>query len=204
MNLRPTYMKFRRSGFACAAIIVLTIIGRAQTATVQQLSAFDYIPLQAGARHTYVAVFQRRDAVYPSKDVYSIITKSVKRDGNDVFYFVEETKQESTVQMLDVNMVGLGAYLKGTNGIYTYDCTWKQDLEKIPPKKPKLLLRSPLTVGETTKVMNDGRTNIYEYTVLGFEDVRVPAGVFPRACRCCIPEYPQRNWACRRSLQCAS
>jgi hypothetical protein len=60
-------------------------------------------------------VFQRRDAVFPSKEIYSIVTKSVKRDGRDVFYFVEEIKQESVVQMLDVNMVGLGGYSKGTD-----------------------------------------------------------------------------------------
>jgi hypothetical protein len=181
MKLRPTFMIRRRSVFACAAIIVFTVIGRAQTTTTQQISAFDYVPLEAGARQTYVAFFQKRDAVFPTKEVYSIVTKSVKKDGRDVFYFIEETKQQSTVQMLDVNMVGLGAYSRGIDGIYTYDCTWKQDLEKIPPKKPKLFLRSALTVGETIKVMNDGRTNAYEYTVLGFEDVRVPAGVFSRA-----------------------
>ncbi|HJP92890.1 MAG TPA: hypothetical protein VJ875_13110 [Pyrinomonadaceae bacterium] len=116
MNLRSTIVRLRRSSFACAAIIIFTVIGRAQTAT-QQISAFDYIPLEAGARHTYVAVFQRRDAVYPSRDVYSIVTKSVKRDGNDVFYFVEEGQEEKTVQMLDVNMVGLGAYSKQSDGI---------------------------------------------------------------------------------------
>lgn len=161
--------------------MVFAVIGCAQTAHTQQISAFEYIPLESGSRQTYVAVFQRRDAVVPSREVYSTLSKSVKKDGRDVFYFVEEAKQESTVQMLDVNMVGLGAYSKGPDGIYTYDCTWNQDLEKIPPKKPKLLLRSPLTVGETIKVMNDGRTNVYEYTVIGFEDVTVPAGVFPRA-----------------------
>jgi hypothetical protein len=174
-------MTLRHPVFSCIALIVLAVIGCAQTAYAQQINAFEYIPLAAGAKQTYVAVFQRRDAVFPSKEVYSIVTKSVKRDGRDVFYFVEEIKQESQVQMLDVNMVGLGAYSKGTDGLYTYDCTWKQDLEKIPPKKPKLFVRSPLTVGETVKVMNDGQTNAYEYTVIGFEDVTVPAGVFPRA-----------------------
>lgn len=174
-------MTLRHPVFSCIALVVFAVIGCAQTVHTQQISVFEYIPLEAGARHTYVAVFQRRDAVSPSKEVYSIVTKSVKRDGRDVFYFVEEIKQESTVQMLDVNMVGLGAYSRGTDAIYTYDCTWKQDLEKIPPKKPKLFLRTPLTIGETIKVMNDDQSNAYEYTVMGFEDITVPAGVFPRA-----------------------
>jgi hypothetical protein len=111
-------MTLRRLVFSCIAVIGFAAIGCAQTANTQQISAFEYIPLQAGARQTYVAMSQRRDAVFPSKEVYSIVTKSVKRDGRDVFYFVEEIKQESTVQMLDVNMVGLGAYSKGTDGIY--------------------------------------------------------------------------------------
>src|SRR5689334_21264358 len=144
-------MTLRRSVFVCAAIIVFTMIGRAQTGPTLQPNAFDYVPLESGARQTYVAVFQRRDARSLSRDVYSILTKSVKKDRTDIFYFVEEAKQGSTVQMLDVNMVGLGAYSRGSDGIYTYDCTWKEDLEKIPPKKPKLFLRSPLTIGQAIK-----------------------------------------------------
>jgi hypothetical protein len=37
----------------------------------------------------------------------------VVKGGTDVFYFVEEEKVNSTIQMLDVNMIGLGAYSKG-------------------------------------------------------------------------------------------
>lgn len=147
----------------------------------QRPSAFDYLPLQSGAKHTYAGVFQRRGSVTPSRDVYTIATKSVNKDGTDVYYFVEEEKGNATVQMLDVNMVGLGAYSKGPEGIYTYDCPWNQDLAKIPPKKPKLFMRSSLHVGDMLKVMSDDRSNAHEYTVLGFEDLTVPAGRFEKA-----------------------
>ena len=113
--------------------------------------------------------------------MYTIVTKSVIKDGTDVFYFVEEEKGNGTVQMLDVNMVGLGAYSKGPVGIYTYDCPWNQDLAKIPPKKPKLFIRSSLHIGDMLKVMSDDRSNAHEYTVLGFEDLTVPAGRFEKA-----------------------
>ena len=144
-------------------------------------SVFDYLPLQAEARHTYAAVYQRRDSVAQSRDVYTIVTKSLKRDGTEVFIFVEEEKETAAVQMLDVNMVGLGAYAKGPDGIYTYDCTWNQDLDKIPPKKPKLFLRSTLRVGDMLKIMSDDRSQAYEYTVIGFENLTVPAGRFEKA-----------------------
>lgn len=101
--------------------------------------------------------------------------------GADVFYFVEEEKSKDTVQGLDVNMIGLGAYSKGQEGIYTYDCPWNHDLAKIPPKRPKLFMRSSLRVGETIKIMSDDRSNAYEYSVLALEDLTVPAGRFEKA-----------------------
>lgn len=144
-------------------------------------SAFDYLPFHAGARYTWAGVYQRLGSETPSRDVYTIVTKSVSRDGTDVFYFVEEEKSKATVQGLDVNMIGLGAYSKGQEGIYTYDCPWNNDLAKIPPKKPKLFMRSSLRVGEVVKIMSDDRSNAYEYTVLAFEDLTVPAGRFEKA-----------------------
>ena len=144
-------------------------------------SAFDYLLLQADAKHTYAAVFNRRGSEIKSREVYTIATKSVVREGKEVFFFVEEGKDSAAVQMLDVNMVGLGAFSKGPDGIYTYDCTWNRDLDKIPPKKPKLLLRSTLRVGDMMKIMSDDKSQAYEYTVIGFEDLTVPAGRFENA-----------------------
>jgi hypothetical protein len=152
------------------------------TRSRQELAgAFDYVPLEEGARHTYAAIYQRRDSGAPARDVYTIATKKVIKNGTDVFYFVEEEKGNNTVQMLDVNMVGLGAYSKGSDGLYTYDCPWNQELAKIPPKKPELFLRSPLRIGDTLKIMSDDRSNAYEYTVLAFENLTVPAGQFQNA-----------------------
>lgn len=147
----------------------------------QAASVFDYLPLQAGASYTYAGVYQREDLATPAREVYTIVTKSVSRDGTDVFYFVDEQKSNATVQSLDVNMVGLGAYSKGPEGLYTYDCAWNQDLVKIPPKKPKLFIRAPLRIGDTVRIMSDDRSSAYEYRVLGFEALTVPAGRFERA-----------------------
>ncbi len=147
----------------------------------QTAPAFDYLPLKAGARYTYSGVYQRLDTGASVRDVFTLVTKTVIKDGTEVFYFVEEEKGNSTVQMLDVNMIGLGAYAKGPDGISTYDCPWNQDLAKIPPKKPTLFLRSSLRIGDTLKVMSDDRSNAYEYTVLAFENLTVPAGQFQDA-----------------------
>ena len=154
------------------------VISRGQQ---QPALAGDYLPLRAGAKHTYAGVYQRRDSETLSRDVYTILTKSVTKEGTDVFYFVEEEQSNATVQGLAVNMIGLGAYSKGPEGIYTYDCPWNQDLVKIPPKRPKLFMRSSLRLGDTVKIMSDDRSNAYEYTVLAFEDLTVPAGRFEKA-----------------------
>lgn len=147
----------------------------------QAASAFDYLPLQAGAKHTYAGLYQKLDSGTPAREVYTILTKSVVRDGTDVFYFVEEEKSNASIQGLDVNMIGLGAYSKGPEGIYTYDCPWNRELAKIPPKKPKLFMRSSLRIGDMVKIMSDDLSNAYEYTVLGFDDLTVPAGRFQKA-----------------------
>ena len=90
--------------------------GEVSRSQEQTASAFDYLPLQAGARYTYSGVYERRDTGASARDVFTFVTKGVIKDGTDVFYFVEEEKRNSAVQMLDVNMVGLGAYAKGPEG----------------------------------------------------------------------------------------
>lgn len=40
----------------------------------QAASAFDYLPLQAGAKYTWAAVYQRRGSETLSRDVYTIVT----------------------------------------------------------------------------------------------------------------------------------
>lgn len=143
-------------------------------------TAFDYIHLEANAKHTYVGVYRSPSSAVPLKQVYTVVTKQVSRDGTEVFFFVDVQDREPP-QMIDVNMVGLGAYSRKQDGIYTYDCHWDRDLARIPPKKPKLFLHSSLRLGDIVKVMSDDKSEAYEYTVLAFEELTVPAGRFTGA-----------------------
>jgi hypothetical protein len=144
--------------------------------------ASDYFPLTPTTQYTYQGQYEDLRLGRTVKQRYVVLTKGVKRAGSDVIYFIEKDSETGRlIDLIEPMMIGLGAYALGPDGIYTYDCGWLKDIDSIPPKKPKLFLRNPITVGETVKITTDTGDSIRLYTVLGFEPVTVPAGHFDGA-----------------------
>lgn len=150
--------------------------------------AADYIPLDGDMKYAYKASFQRVSTGEAATEKFSVISKNVIRGGKKITYFIEEQALNKDVAMLDVNMIGLGAYEKGPDGLYTYDCTWLKDLEKIPPKRPHLFLPNELTPGSSVRVVSDTGSQIFVFTVVGFERITVPAGVFEDALKVSVKQ----------------
>ncbi|HVG31012.1 MAG TPA: hypothetical protein VM864_14975 [Pyrinomonadaceae bacterium] len=160
-------------------LLVLAPLAAAVQPSTEQAS--DYFPLTANARYEYLASYRRLGSISETKDSYIIVSKRITAAGNEIFYFIEEGDEGRSVQGLDIHMFGLGALGKGSEGFYTYDVTWNHDLKNIPPQKPHLFLRSPIVIGDSIRIPSDDRSQIYVFTVEGFERIAVPAGSYEKA-----------------------
>jgi hypothetical protein len=158
-------------------LVVILFLIPACIASAQELkvSPAEYLPLKPDLKYVYQATIEGR-VIQPA---YSIVSKRIVRGTYDIIYFVEEQNEIKTSNPnIDLPMIGLGGYTTGVDGLYTFDCTWLADLQKIPPKKPHLFLRNPLKTEDEIKVMSDAGNQMTVFKVLGFEDVQVPAGTF--------------------------
>lgn len=112
-----------------------------------------------------------------------VVIKSTGAPGFEVFY--GHTKEDNGRWSISIGhtLPGLGVCRVTDQGIETANYYWLRELTTIQEREFQLLLRSPLTAGEVTKLSAYDGEQLITVTVMGFEDVSVPAGTFENCAR---------------------
>ena len=151
----------------------------------------DYFVMADNTRYVYAGVFMKDGKEF--RIDASVVCKKLNNDGSVLFYFIKEGEIGSN-SIIGTSGIGLGAYSAQSKGVFTYDAWWSQRLRAIKGSDAQLLLRSPLRVGDTNRIVGDGVSR--SITVAGFEDISVPAGDFKSALKVTIREghYESNAW----------
>ena len=148
-----------------------------------------YFPLIENSKYTYKGRFRGRG---DEKSI--IIVKRFIKNGVEYFYFVQEKDLGDAPAIIGSAMFGAGVYLKESNNLYTIECFWKWDLEKVTPSAKQIMLAFPLVKGDK-KTTSYGKERKVSFTFLGFEDVDIPAGQFDKCAKIMIEDkWPGKKY----------
>ena len=151
--------------------------------------AEDYFPLGAGMKYTYLGAFKAN--TYKE----TVITREFHHKGLKVIYFIQESKIGKPYSSINANMIGLGAYSSGAEGIYTYQCIYTDELDKLSDRDAHLLFHKILKQGDSLRVTAYKGKMTLALNVIGLESVSVPAGTFADAVKIQLQEiWPDKTY----------
>jgi hypothetical protein len=107
-----------------------------------------------------------------------------------MIYFIREADVDKGFSIIGSNMIGLGVYSGGAEGIYTHESYYLGDLGKVSGRKSHLLFRGTLKEGDSLRIASDDTGMTLVVTVMEFSAVSVPAGTF----KDCIKVHIKEVW----------
>lgn len=171
--------KCHRLSLALCAVLISGMAGAVEN---------DYFPLVAESTYTYKSQFKGKEALN------KWVLKPEKREEQEYFYFVNEKDVREPAAIIGVNGIGRGLYFNKDGNVSVVMCLLKSAINATSFKEAVLMLKNPAEVGYKVEGKTHDNQMVRTWTIVGLEDVTVPAGTFKQCLKLEIDEvWPEHK-----------
>ncbi|MFH1593363.1 MAG: hypothetical protein ABID09_01535 [Candidatus Omnitrophota bacterium] len=134
----------------------------------------DYFPLVSDSKYLYSCDFRG------NQFLEGIVVRELilEEEGTGVYYFVKEKDVKKENPIVSNSIFGLGGYIKENDGLYAIEAFWREDLTEDAISTKEEIISFPPIKGETISISRSSKEQTMSFTVVGYEDMSVPAGEY--------------------------
>ena len=169
------------------ALLLLTHAARAGGADAEAEKR-SYLPLIPESTYSFDCTFKGK------AQKRSLTVKPVTRKGVEAFYFLDGAERGTPLTIVGTNVFAHGLCLRQGGGVAAVPCFWLRDIDGSDFKRDAInILKEPPEPGQRSELRvsprpEQGRDIKFVFSVVGTEQVVVPAGTFKDCVKIMIEE----------------